>query len=54
MNPNLIDSQEKAIELYESQPIKASELTNKDINRLEKLKSKATSALEPSNDQDIA
>jgi hypothetical protein len=30
------------MELYESQPLKVSELSDKDINRLERLKKKAT------------
>lgn len=40
--PGSIDSTEKAMELYDSQSIKASELSRKDVKRLERLRKKAT------------
>jgi len=36
-----------AVDLYDNQPIKAGSLTNKDIGRLEMLKSKANASIEP-------
>lgn len=40
--PGSIDSVDVAMDLYNSQPLKASELSGKDIKRLERLKKKAT------------
>lgn len=41
--PGAIDSNEKALELYDQQPLKASDLSKKDIKKLERLRKKATS-----------
>ena len=40
--PGSIDSVDVAMDLYKNQPLKASELSGKDIKRLERLKKKAT------------
>ena len=39
--PDSIDSVDMAMDLYQSQPLKASDLSGKDIKRLERLKRKA-------------
>lgn len=40
--PGSIDTNERALELYDQQPLKASELSKNDIKRLERLRKKAT------------
>ena len=40
--PEQIDSVDLAMDLYKNQPLKASDLSGKDIKRLERLKKKAT------------